>query len=155
LFQTFSPCIFFFSSRRKGNKNKKNKTIRKKNAKKRGNLFSNFHFTFSLLTFAFSILFLPIRFKHFLLGIFFFSSRRKERKTQRKKTITKYIYAKKGRSLSFFSCFYIWDEALLFLSPFHIPSTLNSPPSSSLMSHISSKLYAIQARELSPALEME
>jgi hypothetical protein len=79
----------------------------------------------------------------------------KKEKHKEKKTITKYIYAKRGRSLSFFSCFYIWDEALLFLSPFHIPSTLSSPPCSSLMSHVSSKLYAIQAQELFPALEME
>jgi hypothetical protein len=41
------------------------------------------------------------------------------------------------------------------LSPFHIPSTLSFPPSSSLVFHVSSKLCATQARELSQALEME
>jgi len=50
--------------------------------------------------------------------------------------------AKKGGSLTFFFHFYIWDEALLLLSPFHIPSTLTSPPSSSLVSHVSLKFYA-------------
>ncbi len=33
-------------------------------------------------------------------------------------------------------------------SPLHIPSTLNSPPSSSLMSHVYSKLCATQALEM-------
>jgi len=40
---------------------------------------------------------------------------------------------------------FIWDETLLLLSPFHIPSTLSSPPSSSLVSHVSSKFCATQA----------
>jgi hypothetical protein len=39
--------------------------------------------------------------------------------------------------------------------PFHILSTLTFPPSSSLVSHVSLKLYAIQARELFWVLEME
>jgi hypothetical protein len=41
----------------------------------------------------------------------------------------------KRGSLLFFSHFCIWDEAPLLLSPFHIPSTLSSPPSSSLVFH--------------------
>ncbi len=44
---------------------------------------------------------------------------------------------------------------LLLPFPLHLLSTLSSPPSSSLVSHVSSKLYATQARELSWALEME
>jgi hypothetical protein len=64
-----------------------------------------------------------------MVVIFFFSSRRKEKKN-----------AKKGGSLPFFSRFCVWDETLLLPSPLHIPSTLSSPPSSSLVSHISSKL---------------
>jgi hypothetical protein len=34
------------------------------------------------------------------------------------------------------------------LSPLRIPSTLNSPPSSRLVSHVSLKLCATQAREM-------
>jgi len=61
-------------------------------------------------------------------GVFFFSNRRKEKNTQRfKKTIEKKKNAGKGGSLPFFSCFYIWDEALLLPSPLHVPSTLSSP----------------------------
>jgi hypothetical protein len=62
--------------------------------------------------------------------------------------------AKKGRSLPFFSCFRIWDEVLFLLFPFHVPSTLSSPLSSSLVAHISLKLCPIQVWELSRALEM-
>ncbi len=82
-------------------------------------------------------------------GIFFFSSKRIEKNTKRKKTIEMEKNAKKGGSLPFFSCFYIWDEALLMPSPLHVPSTMSSPPSSSLVSQVSLKLYATQARELS------
>jgi hypothetical protein len=53
--------------------------------------------------------------------------------------------AKKGGSLPFFSHFYIWDKIFFLHSPLHIPSTLSSPPSSSLVSCISSKLYVIEA----------
>jgi hypothetical protein len=63
--------------------------------------------------------------------------------------------AKKGGTLPFFSRFYIWNESFFLLSPLHIPSTLSSPPSSSLGSHNSLKLCAIQAWEMSPTLEME
>jgi hypothetical protein len=83
-------------------------------------------------------------------GVFFnvfFSSRKK--KTQKQKTIEKKKIAEKGGSLPFFSHFCIWDEALLLLSPFHVHSTLSSPPSSSLVSHISLKLCATLAQELS------
>jgi len=76
-------------------------------------------------------------------GIFFFSNRRKEKKNKEEKK-----NAKKGGSLPF-SYFYIWDEAFLLHSPLHVPSMLSSPPSSSLMFHISSKFYATQAGELS------
>jgi hypothetical protein len=76
-------------------------------------------------------------------GVFFVSSRRKEKKPREKKN------AKKGGSLPFFSYFYVWDEALLLHSSLHVPSMLSSPPSSSLMSHVSSKLCATQAWELS------
>jgi hypothetical protein len=81
-------------------------------------------------------------------GIFFFSSRRKK-KHEEKKIIRKKKNAEKGKSLHFFHHFYIWDEALLLSFPLHIPSTLNSPPSSSLVSHVSLKLCVIQAHELS------
>ncbi len=44
---------------------------------------------------------------------------------------------------------------LFLLSPLHISSMLSSSPSLSLVFHISSKLCATQAQELSRALEME
>jgi hypothetical protein len=123
----------------------KKKTIEKKNVKKGGSLLLSSRSALSLLALASGFLFLPFRFKHFLLGILFFSSKRKKRKKN----------AEKGGSLPFFSHFCILDETILLLSPFHIPSMLSSPPSSSLVFHVSSKLYAIQTQELSRALEME
>ncbi len=85
------------------------------------------------------------------------SSQVKKRKknTKEKKIIKKKKNVEKGGSLPFFSCFCIWDEALLLLSPLHIPSTLSSPPSLSLVSHVFSKLCATRAQELSRALEKE
>ncbi len=133
---------------------KKKKTIeKKKNAEKGGSLPSRSRSTTSLLAPTSGLMFLPLRFKRFLLGIFFFLSRRKKRKTQRKKNHKEEKNVEKGRSLPFFSHFCIWDEVLLLLSPLHIPSTLSSPPSSSLVFHVSSKLCATQAWELSQALE--
>jgi hypothetical protein len=84
------------------------------------------------------------------LSIFFFSSRRKKKKnTKKKKTIKIIKNVEKRGHLPFFFHFCIWDEALLLLSPFHIPSMLSSPPSSNLVFHGSSKRYATQAWELS------
>jgi hypothetical protein len=88
-------------------------------------------------------------------GVFFFSSRRKEKKHKEKKNHREKKNVEKGRSLPFFFCFYIWDEVLLLSSPLHVPSILSSTPSSSFVSHVFLKLYASQARELSQALEME
>jgi hypothetical protein len=48
-------------------------------------------------------------------GVFFVSSRRKEKNPRGKK------YAKKGGNLPFFSYFYIWDESLLLHSSLHVP----------------------------------
>jgi hypothetical protein len=105
---------------------------------------------------TFGLLFLPFRFKHFLLGIFFISNIRKKGKTQRKKNRREEKkMERKERTYLFFSCFCIWDETLLLLSPLHIPSTLSSPPSSSLVSHVSLKLCATQAPKLSWVLKME
>ncbi len=75
-------------------------------------------------------------------GIFFFSSKKKEKKTQRTKN------AKKVTSLTFFTHFCIWDEALLLPSPLHIPSTLSSPPSSSFVSQSSVLLKLGRSIEL-------
>jgi hypothetical protein len=75
--------------------------------------------------------------------VFFFSSRRKEKKnTKKKKTIEKEKKenVERGGRLPFFSRFRDWDEMLLLPSPLHIPSTLSSPPSSSLVSCVSLKL---------------
>jgi hypothetical protein len=135
-------------------KHKKEKKQRKKNLKKEKKCKEMKEFTFklSLCPFTFGSRFWPLvsafRFKHFLLGIFFFSSRRKKKNTKKKK-------CREGRELTFLSCFCIWDEVLLLISPLHIPSTLSPPHSSSLVSHVSSKLYATQAWELSQAMEME
>jgi flagellar biosynthesis protein FlhB len=64
--------LFFFSSIRR--RRRKKKTIKKKkNAKKGGNFPSSSHFALSLLAFTSTFLLLPFYFKHFLLGIFFFS----------------------------------------------------------------------------------
>jgi hypothetical protein len=75
-------------------------------------------------------------------GILFSSRKKKKKKTYRKKNATN------GRGLPFFSCFCIWDEMFFLPSPFHVLSTLSSPPSSSLASHVSLKLCATQAQEL-------
>jgi len=81
---------------------------------------------------------------------FSFQAKEKKKKHKEKKK-----NCRKGGRLPFFFQFCIWDQGLVLLFPLHIPSTLNSPPSSSLVCHISSKLCATQAQELSRALEME
>jgi len=123
-FQALSLGIFFSSKRKKNRKEQKN-------AEKGGSLPSSSRFAFSFLAPVFAFLLLPFPFKRFLLA---FSSSQTEGKknTRKKKTIEKNKNVEKGRSLPFFSCFYIWDEALFLLSPLHIPSTLSFPPSSSL-----------------------
>jgi len=147
LFQTLSHGIFFFLNRRK--KNKEKKTIEKKKMQKREGI----HLQALTLPFHFWLPLLPSCFCLFASNTFsfaFFFSQAEGEKTIKKKT-----NVKKGGILAFFSRFCIWDEALLLLSPLHIPSMLSTAPSSSLVSHISSKLCATQARELSQALEME
>ncbi len=99
--------------------------------------------------------FFPFVSSIFSLASSSFQTKEKKRKHKEKKTIEKKKNAKKGGSLPFFSHFCIWDEALLLLSPFHIPLTLSFPPSSSLVFHVSLKFYATQAWELSRAMEME
>jgi len=79
----------------------------------------------------------------------------KKKKHKEKKNHRGKKNVEKGRSLPFFSRFYIWDEVLLLSSPFHVPSILSSTPSSSFVSHVFLKLCASQARVLSQALEME
>ncbi len=138
-------CFLLFSSRIEKKK--------KKCKERRELIFKLSLYLFSFLVFGFGLLFLPFHFKHFLRGIFL--SRKKKIKKHKEKTIYKEKNSKKGGSLPFFSHFCIWDKALFLLSPFHIPSTLSSPPSSSLVSHVFSKLCASQARELPRALEME
>jgi hypothetical protein len=139
VFQTLSPDIFFFSSRRR------KKTIeKKKNAEKGRSL----PFKLSLCPLTFGSRFCP---HVFAFSIQLLSPWHLLLKQKKKKTIEKIKNVEKGGSLPFFSRFYIWDEALLLLSPFHIPSMLSSPPSSSLVS----RLCVTQARELSRALEME
>jgi hypothetical protein len=112
---------------------------KKKNAMKGGSLLSNFCFALSLLASCFC----PFVSSTFSLASSF--SQAGKNNTKKKKTIKKKKNVEKGRSLPFFSRFCIWDQALLLLSPLHIHSTLNSPLSSSLVSHVSSKLCATQA----------
>jgi len=82
-------------------------------------------------------------------GVYLFSKRRGKKKTQRKKNHREEKKnAEKGGSLLIFSRFCIWDEALLLLSTLHIPSTLSSPPSSSLVS-TSPRSYYSSSRALS------
>jgi hypothetical protein len=66
-------------------------------------------------------------------------SRKKKNKHRKEKN------AENGRNLPFFSRFCIWDEVFFLSFPFHVPSMLSFPPSSSLVSHVSLKLYATQA----------
>jgi len=79
------------------------------------------------------------------------SSQANEKKTQKKEKKN----VEKGGNLPFFSCFCIWEEALFLPFPLHVLSTLSSPPSSSLVFHVSLKFYVIQTQELSQTLEME
>ncbi len=72
-----------------------------------------------------------------------------KKKTKVKKNRRKFFKCREGRELNFFYHFCIWDEALFLPFPLHVPSTLNSPPSLSLVFHVSLKLCATQARELS------
>jgi len=70
----------------------------------------------------------------------------KRKKTQKKTNHKEKKMQRKDEDYLFFSShFYIWDERLLLPSPLHVPATIISPPSSSLVSHISWKLSAIQA----------
>ncbi len=136
-------------------KEKKKKTIEKKKNAEKGRSFPlSSCFALSLCALVFALLLIPFCFKQFLLASSFFQVEERK-KTKKKKPQKRKKNAEKGGSLPFFFHFCIWDEALLLLSPLHIPSMLSSPPSSSLMSHVSSKLCATQARELSQALEME
>jgi hypothetical protein len=89
LFQTFSPCIFFFSSRRK-KKHKEKKSKEKKEL--------SFKLSFCPLTFGSH--FCPptstLLFQTFSPGIFFFS-----RKTQRKRNLKKENKCREGKEISF------------------------------------------------------
>jgi hypothetical protein len=59
----------------------------------------------------------------------------KETKMQRRE-----ITCLKPVASMFGCCFYVWDEVFLFPSPLDGLSMLSCPPSSSLVSHVSSKL---------------
>jgi preprotein translocase subunit YajC len=145
----FFLASYFSQVEEKKTKTKEKNHREEKNAKKGGNLLLNSCLALSLLALTFDLVFLPFCFKRIFLGIFFFSSIKKQKKTQKKKkTIEKKKNAEKGGNLPFFSCFYIWDETFLLLFPLHIPSTLSFPPSSSLVSHVSLKRCATQAHEL-------
>ncbi len=134
-FEFFFLASSFFQIEEKKKNTKKKKTIeKKKNAEKGGSLPSSFHSTISILAPASTFLLLPFQFKRFLLASSSSSQTEGKKNHKEKKTIKKKKNAKKGGNLSFFSCFCIWDEALLLLSPLHIPLMLSFPPSSSLVS---------------------
>jgi hypothetical protein len=76
---------------------------------------------------------------------------KRKKNTKKKKNHREKKKCRGGRELTFL----LWDETFLLLFPFHILSMFSFSPSSSLVFHISSKLYATQAQELSPVLEME
>ncbi len=125
---------------------KKNPQRRKKTNKGRS-LLSNFRFAFSFLAPTSALSFQVLS-----PNIFFFSNKRKKKtkkklffyiftntskkKKKKKKTTKKKRSQRRKRNvekvISFPFC--IWDEALLLLFPLQIPSTLSSPPSSSLVS---------------------
>jgi preprotein translocase subunit YajC len=140
LFQMLCCGIFFFSSIRKEKKHKEKKIIKKKkNVEKGGSLPSSSRFTLSFLVLAFAF--------HFKCILLAFSSFKPKKKTQKKKTIEKKKMQKREGAYFFFSCFCIWDEALLLLSPLHILSMLSFPPSSSFVSMFpqSSMLFNLES----------
>jgi hypothetical protein len=99
-----------------------------------------------------TLLLLPFHFKRFFQTSFSFQIEKKTHThTKKKNTIKKKKNAEKGGSLPSFSRSCIWDETLLLLSPLHIPSTLNFPPSSSLVS-TSLRSYVLLKLKLSSSL---
>jgi hypothetical protein len=80
-------------------------------------------------------------------GVFFFSSKREEKKHKEKKTIErKKMQRREGAYLSSLAfAFGMKCSSCLLLSTFFQPT---SPPSSSLVFHISLKLCATQALEI-------
>jgi hypothetical protein len=96
--------------------------------------FCLFKLLLCLLTFGshFCPLIFAFSFQAFALlpwHLFFLKQKKRKKKKKEKKIIEKKKSEEKGGSLPFFSRFCIWDEALLQLSPLHIPSTLSPPPS--------------------------
>jgi len=138
LFQTFYFGIFFFSSIKKEKK-------RKKCIERR-----ELTFKLALCPLTFGSRFCPLV-STFLfqtlspLHLFLLKQKKKMKNTKKKKPIQNKNNVEEGGNLTFFSHFCFWDETLLLLFPFHILSMLSSPPSSSLVFHVSSKFYAIQA----------
>jgi flagellar biosynthesis protein FlhB len=130
MFQTLSLGIFFFSSKSKEKKNKKEKPIEKKTKMQRKEgaylqaLALPSHFWVSLLASCFC-LFVSSAFS---LAFFFSQAKENKEKHKEQKNHREKENAKKGGSLPFLSRFFVWNEALLLLSPLHIPSTLSFPP---------------------------
>ncbi len=141
LFQTLSPNIFFLSKRKKNQNKTKCRKGKEFTSKLSLYLLSFGSYVWSLVS---SLLFQAFSPWHLLI----FKQKKRKKNTKKKN-------AKKGKSLPFFSHFYIWDEMFLLLFPFHTSLTLRSTPSSILVSHVSLKSYVIQAWEFSQALEME
>jgi len=77
LFQTLSPSIFLFSSRRKEKKNKGKKTIKKKKKSREGKEFT-FKLSLCLVTFGscFWLHVFVLLLQTLFLGMFFFLSKR-------------------------------------------------------------------------------
>jgi hypothetical protein len=114
---------FYFQAKEKNTHTQRKKNHKEKNICKKEEFtfklpFCLFTFDSHFYLFAFAFLF-----QVFSLGIFFFSSKRKEKKHKEKKTIEKKKYVEKGRSLlsNFYSTF-------SFLAPtFALPFQALSP----------------------------
>jgi hypothetical protein len=123
----FSWHLILLKQKKRKNTKKKKVIENKKYAKMGGSLPSSFHSVLSFLALVFALLLLPFHFKHFLLT-FFFPSNKRKKKHKEKKIVEKKKNVEKGVS------FCIWDKTFFLFSPLHIPSTLSSPPFSSLVS---------------------
>ncbi len=142
MFQTLLASSCFQA----GKKNKEKKPQRrKKNVEKGGSLPSRSHLALSLLVPTSSLLFLPFRFKRFLLGIFFYSSKRKKGKTQRKKNHRKEKKCKERRECTFLLSFVHlgWSAPLAISSPHSFTvelSTFLTSPQSFVLLKLGSSL---------------
>jgi len=110
---------FYFQAKEKNTHTQRKKNHREKNICKKERELT---FKLPFCPFTFDSHFYPFTFAFvfqvFSLGIFFFSSKRKEKKHKGKKTIEKKKYVEKGRSLPSSFCSTFSFLALAFSLPF-------------------------------------